>query len=94
MQCATEYLIRSGVGRENMGKITINEEYCKGCGLCINFCPQKLIRTANHISKPGYHPAELCDSGNKCTGCAICAMVCPDVAITVYREKKNVGEKK
>jgi 2-oxoglutarate ferredoxin oxidoreductase subunit delta len=79
---------------DNMGKIRVDEEYCKGCGLCINFCPQKLIRTANHISKSGYHAAELCDPANKCTGCAVCAMVCPDVAITVYRENKNLGEKK
>ena len=25
-----------------MGKIVIDEEYCKGCGLCISFCPQKV----------------------------------------------------
>jgi 2-oxoglutarate ferredoxin oxidoreductase subunit delta len=73
-----------------MGKIEVNEEFCKGCGLCVNACPQKLIRVSNRVSKKGYHPAEFVGSLNKCSGCTLCALVCPDVAITVYREKKKV----
>jgi 2-oxoglutarate ferredoxin oxidoreductase subunit delta len=77
-----------------MGRIVIDEEYCKGCGLCINFCPQKAIRVSNSVSKKGYHPAEFSDPNEKCSGCALCALMCPDAAITVYRAKKTVGEKK
>jgi 2-oxoglutarate ferredoxin oxidoreductase subunit delta len=77
-----------------MAKIIIDEEYCKGCTLCINFCPQKVIRTSNVISNKGYHPAEFCDPEGKCTGCSLCAMMCPDAAIMVYRKKKVVGEEK
>ncbi len=77
-----------------MGKIEVDEEFCKGCALCINVCPQKLIRTAVRISKKGYHPAELVDTYGKCTGCTLCAQICPDVAITVYRKKKASEEKK
>jgi 2-oxoglutarate ferredoxin oxidoreductase subunit delta len=77
-----------------MGKIEISEEFCKGCALCVNFCPQKLIRIANHVSKKGYHPAEFFGAQGKCSGCTLCALICPDAAITVYREKKMVGEKK
>jgi 2-oxoglutarate ferredoxin oxidoreductase subunit delta len=77
-----------------MGKIEIDEKFCKGCTLCINFCPQKCIRVAEHVSKQGYHPAEFYDPQGKCSGCTLCALVCPDAAITVYREKKTVGEKK
>lgn len=77
-----------------MGRIEIDEEYCKGCTLCANFCPLKLIRTANHVSKKGYHPAEFHDPQGKCSGCTLCALICPDAAITVHREKKTVGEKK
>ncbi|OGD49237.1 hypothetical protein A3K79_03175 [Candidatus Bathyarchaeota archaeon RBG_13_46_16b] len=73
-----------------MGKIEVNEEFCKGCGLCVNACPQKLIRVSNRVSKKGYHPAELADLQSVCSGCTLCALVCPDVAITVYREKKKV----
>jgi 2-oxoglutarate ferredoxin oxidoreductase subunit delta len=77
-----------------MSKIIINEKYCKGCTLCINFCPQKIIRTANSINVGGYHPAEFCDPEGKCTGCTLCAMMCPDAAITVYRDKKTIGDRK
>jgi len=76
-----------------MGKIAVNEEYCKGCALCLSFCPQKTIRIAHSVSKKGYYPAEFSDPDGKCTGCALCAMMCPEAAITVYRAKKLVSEK-
>ena len=71
-----------------MGKIVVNEDFCKGCMLCVSACPQHLIRTAGHVSKTSYHPAEANDPEGKCTGCCLCALVCPDAAIHVYREKK------
>ena len=79
--------------REKMGKVVVNEEFCKGCALCVNVCPQHLLRTAKHVSKTSYRPAELADPESKCTGCGLCALVCPDAAIRVYRDKK-VGAKK
>lgn len=77
-----------------MGKIEVNEQYCKGCGLCVAFCPQKLIQIADSVSKQGYRPARLNDPQGKCTACAICTLMCPDAAITVYREKQVKGEEK
>ncbi|MCJ7424222.1 ferredoxin family protein [Candidatus Bathyarchaeota archaeon] len=77
-----------------MGKIRIDEEFCKGCMLCVNFCPQKLIQVSNHVSKKGYHPAEFSDPQSKCSGCTLCALVCPDAAITVYKERKTDVVKK
>ncbi|MBW1999957.1 MAG: 4Fe-4S binding protein [Deltaproteobacteria bacterium] len=73
------------------GKIVINRELCKGCHICVHFCPQELIVPSDKLNKKGYHPAEFIGAGGKeedkhCTGCTICALVCPDVAIEVYRE--------
>jgi len=66
-------------------KIIVKEDVCKGCGLCVNACPRKIIAIANEkINSKGYHPAELLDE-EKCTGCASCAVMCPDVAIIVER---------
>ncbi|MBI9046577.1 MAG: ferredoxin family protein [Anaerolineaceae bacterium] len=70
------------------GRIEVNEVICKGCSLCVENCPQKVLALAPvRINQKGYHPAELIEDG--CTGCAICAMMCPEAAITVFREVKK-----
>lgn len=68
-----------------MAKITVNEELCKGCGMCVNACPKKILELSKaKINAKGYHPATMTDE-SKCTGCTSCAIMCPDVAITVER---------
>lgn len=68
-----------------MPRIIVKEETCKGCGLCANACPRKIIALSkDKINSKGYHPAQLAEP-EKCTGCASCAMMCPDVAIIVER---------
>jgi len=67
------------------GYIVINQELCKGCELCINFCPKRAISVASKLNAAGYAPAAYGDNG-ECTGCAVCALVCPEVAIEVFRE--------
>jgi 2-oxoglutarate ferredoxin oxidoreductase subunit delta len=72
--------------------IEIDEERCKGCGLCISVCPQKIIRFSERFNSKGYHPAEQNDPEGKCNGCGFCYMMCPDVCITVYRLTPVRGE--
>lgn len=67
------------------GRIIVNEEYCKGCELCIPACPPGVIELADHLNSHGYRPAILNDPHHQCTGCTLCATVCPDAAITVFR---------
>jgi 2-oxoglutarate ferredoxin oxidoreductase subunit delta len=66
------------------GKITISREYCKGCEICISFCPKKTIALSSEMNSNGYLTA-VSEKGDECTGCAICAVVCPEAAIEVYR---------
>jgi 2-oxoglutarate ferredoxin oxidoreductase subunit delta len=68
------------------GRIIINIERCKGCGLCVAVCPKSGIVISKKANKSGYFPAEAANSD--CTGCAACALVCPDAAIEVFRESK------
>ncbi|MDP6688578.1 MAG: 4Fe-4S binding protein [Alphaproteobacteria bacterium] len=68
------------------GTITIDEERCKGCELCIHYCPPEVLRLSERRKSLNHLVIELFDEAN-CTGCDICARVCPDIAITqVFRE--------
>ncbi len=70
-----------------MTKLTFRTDNCKGCGLCVDACPKKLIRISpDKINKKGHHPAEITDQA-ACVGCASCALMCPDCIIKVEVEK-------
>ena len=68
------------------GRIEIDAERCKGCQICLTFCPKKVIGVSKQPNQKGYYPAMVNDPEGKCNGCAICALCCPDVAIEVYRD--------
>ena len=70
-----------------MPKVTFNKELCKGCGLCVNACPKKIVKLDDSINAKGYHPACVTDQ-SQCIGCAFCATMCPDCVITVEKEDK------
>ena len=66
------------------GYIEIDQDFCKGCQICIAFCLKNAISSSNKLNASGYLTVAFDDNG-ECTGCAICAVVCPEVAIEVYR---------
>jgi 2-oxoglutarate ferredoxin oxidoreductase subunit delta len=63
------------------GKIVIDTERCKGCGLCVVVCPRESIAVSKESNQNGYFPAQA--QGAACTGCAQCAIVCPEGIIEV-----------
>ena len=68
-----------------MPKVIIDIDGCKGCGLCVDACPKKILRLdSKKINKKGYHPSSCIDM-ESCIGCAFCATMCPDVCITVEK---------
>ena len=69
-----------------MVKVTINENLCKGCGLCARACPKGIIELSKEqINAKGYHPATIVDQA-ACIGCASCARTCPDVVIHIEKD--------
>ena len=68
-----------------MASVTVNEELCKGCGLCVDACPKQIMKLdSSHINQKGYHIAH-CATPEACIGCAFCATMCPEVAILVKK---------
>lgn len=69
--------------RQDRGRVEVNEEECKGCGLCVAACPPHVMKLSDRFNGRGYHPAAYLGEG--CTGCGICFYACPEPgAITVY----------
>lgn len=64
--------------------IDIHKKWCKQCGICIAFCPEKVYE-----EQEGYPVIVALD---KCTGCMQCEMLCPDFAIAVHVEKAPAKE--
>lgn len=65
-----------------MNKVEIYRGWCKKCGICIAFCPQKALE-ADETSYPVLKDPE------KCTACGWCEMRCPDFAIVVYKDEES-----
>ena len=70
--------------KPDRGRLEIDTEECKGCGLCMEACPPKVIGMSERMNHYGYRTALYAGAG--CTGCGICFMACPEPgAITVLR---------
>ena len=66
------------------GLVTVNQDECKGCGLCVESCPTRGMELSAELNHYGVHTAR--QSAEVCTGCGICYFVCPEPgAITVYK---------
>ena len=64
--------------------VIIKPELCKACGLCIEFCPKKVLHKGKTISSMGYEFTVYVGEG--CIGCGTCFYVCPEPdAIVVIR---------
>ncbi len=64
------------------GIVHIIDERCKGCGFCVEFCPQNLLTMSERMNSKGYHPPEVIPDLN-CVNCGLCALLCPDFAIYI-----------
>jgi len=57
-------------------KVLIDTELCKGCRICVAFCPEKVLDLDEHEKAFVLHP-------ERCDGCGICELRCPDLAIEI-----------
>lgn len=72
-----------------LGKVSFDYELCKGCNLCVVYCPVNILELDKEkTNSKGYNVVKVLDP-EKCIGCAFCALMCPDSVITVYRGDKK-----
>lgn len=66
--------------------VVVKPELCKACGLCVEFCPKKVLKKGKAISSMGYEYTVYCGEG--CIGCGTCFYICPEPdAISVVKNK-------
>ncbi len=58
-------------------EINIHKERCKGCEICVVFCPTQVLG----IKEFKVYVVDI----EKCTSCMQCELRCPDFAIEVTR---------
>ncbi len=63
-------------------KLEINTEWCKGCGICVAFCPKNVLELNR---KDKSEAVRLED----CIACMMCELRCPDLAIEVTTTPKE-----
>jgi len=67
-------------------EIRIDDQYCKGCFLCLEVCPKKVLGRGNQRSRAGYSMPQV-ESLKDCISCLLCELTCPDLALTVVTEE-------
>ena len=61
---------------KKLPRIVISERLCKGCSICVDFCPTKVLEISGAICAVKDLEA--------CTRCQLCDLRCPDFAIRVF----------
>ena len=68
------------------GEMHIIPDRCKGCGLCVDYCPCEVLKMSEEFNRKGYHPPVV-EEPEVCVGCQYCEEVCPEFAIYCVSEK-------
>lgn len=69
-------------------KLILVEQLCKGCGYCIEFCPNKVLVKSSRVNDKGATLPSI-EHPEKCIKCGLCAMLCPDFAMRLEEENEN-----
>jgi 2-oxoglutarate ferredoxin oxidoreductase subunit delta len=62
-----------------LGDVHIHVERCKGCDLCVDYCPTTVLAMSDEFNPKGYHYPIVV--GDNCTCCQACFTICPEFAI-------------
>lgn len=64
------------------GQLFLIPKRCKGCRLCVHFCPRQVLQESSRTNAKGYHYPEIrAGKEQACIHCEFCTIVCPEFAI-------------
>lgn len=68
--------------KKQLKELKINTEWCKGCGICVSFCPKNVLELSRQDKAVVARPED-------CICCKLCELRCPDLAIEVLIDQDN-----
>ncbi|MFP4517647.1 MAG: ferredoxin family protein, partial [Desulfovibrionales bacterium] len=68
--------------KKGRSRVYVYPAWCKGCGICVEFCPSKVLE----LDEQGKARAVR---ENECVNCGFCELHCPDFAIVVKPPEKK-----
>ncbi len=74
------------MAKKKLKELVINRDWCKGCGICVTFCPKKVLELDRDEKACAVRPED-------CICCSLCELRCPDLAIEVKTEQEENDDK-
>ncbi len=75
---ASIVLLRDSITVEPIVSVLVNEDACRGCGLCVALCPYGALEIRQTDKGRKVHVIEVA-----CKGCGVCASTCYQHALTI-----------
>lgn len=72
------------------GQVYLIPDRCKGCEVCVHFCPREVLTISDQRNVKGYRiPMVINGQANECINCEFCMLVCPEFAIFTLPVEAN-----
>jgi len=78
---------KEDIKNDKESKVRIEISLCKGCGICIKFCPEDIFQRSKKTTEKGIEVPNIIND-SECIECGMCELLCPELAIDVTKVRK------